>query len=124
MQPVELLGHLDAKLLLENVLVELVADLRGNATLSRADYSIQWTTWEVVDMVEAPPDVEFIDPDDPPSPDAAPNLIPTVNMIGGVSVHATDGNVLAELLAHYGAESSFAREGVWTIVLPDRVPTP
>ena len=59
-----------------------------------------------MDLVEAPTELDQIDPDDPPDPNAAPAMLPVVNTIGSVSVHTTDQTLLAELLAHFGRRRS------------------
>jgi hypothetical protein len=86
---------------------------------SRPGYALAWTTWEVVDSVEAPPD-----PGPPPAPGdapratAGPRMLPITRAVGAVGVHSREEALLAELLGHYGTDVSFVVDSVWLLVLP------
>jgi len=83
-------------------------------------WSIQWTRWEVVDSVPAPPPpVDELSGDAPPR-DTGPALEGAVRTIGAITVHAAEGRLLGELLARAGRERSFVRDTTWTLVLPSR----
>lgn len=89
----------------------------GTGTDGRA--TLQWTTWEVVDSVEAPPSAEQPPVDAPPET-VPPAFLPLVRRVGAIVVHSADERVLAELLSRYGAKASFVRDTTWTLVLPER----
>jgi hypothetical protein len=98
--------------------VELRGALPPGDALMRAGYTLQWSRWNVLEEMEAPPS------DDPPPADEAPSsaepiLVDVVRDIGAISLHSADDALLAELLGHYGSEISFVRDSTWTLVVVD-----
>jgi hypothetical protein len=96
----------------------LTSSFGGDTALIRDGYALQWTSWEVVEEVEA-----ATVPGPPPSGDAPPDsvgppLVPVVRTMGGVVVHSSREALLAELLARYGPEISFVRDSTWTLRVP------
>jgi hypothetical protein len=90
---------------------------------SGTGYTLAWTTWEVVDSVEAPPD-----PGPPPAAGDAPRvtegprMLPVTRAVGAVGVHSAEESLLAELLEHYGTEASLVVDTIWLLLLPERSP--
>jgi hypothetical protein len=101
---------------------QLAAALPADFVMRAAEYTVQWERWEVVQAPPAPEDPDPIVRDEegdaivatPPAPS------PTFHSIGGVTVHSSNGAILAGLLARYGPGSSFVRDSTWTLVLPTR----
>jgi hypothetical protein len=92
---------------------------------SRVAYALEWTTWEVVDSVPAPPDPgPPPGPGDPPRATAGPRMQPVTRAIGAIAVHSGEEPLLAELLEHYGSEAAFVVDTVWVLVLPERTAAP
>lgn len=91
----------------------------GDSTLIRRGYSLEWTTWELVDRVEAPfvAAAPTVGGDAPPPDSVSPATMPIVREVAGVVVHSADESLLAELLARYGADVSFVRDSTWTLVV-------
>jgi hypothetical protein len=88
---------------------------------SRRDYTLLWTTWEVVDSVEAPPEPgPPAAAGDAPRRSAGPRMLPITRVVGAVGVHASDDALLVELLRHYGSDVSFVLDTIWMLVLPER----
>jgi hypothetical protein len=88
---------------------------------ARPGYTLAWTTWEVIDSVEAPPDPgPPAAPGDAPQETAGPRMLPVPRAVGAVGVHSGEESLLAELLEHYGMEASFVVDTVWLLVLPER----
>lgn len=89
----------------------------------RADYTLGWQTWLVVDSIEAPPEpLPPPSPGDPPRRPPSPIMVPVNRALGSVRVHGEDA-LLAELLRHYGA-GSFVLDSAWVLVLPERAEAP
>lgn len=90
----------------------------------RLDYTLGWTSWEVVDSVEAPPPPDQSAADDAPSGSAGPSMEPVLRRVGAVTVHSGDEALLAELLEHYSDRPSFVLDTIWLLVLPERAEAP
>jgi hypothetical protein len=89
------------------------------SALSRVGYSLQWTSWSVVDSVVVVPDVTSA-PGDAPPDSAGPTRMPVVREVGAVAVHSGEAALLAEMAEHYAGEISFVLDTVWMLVLPER----
>lgn len=87
---------------------------------ARAEYTMGWSTWEVVDSVEASPLSDTPSADDAPRTDAEPLMEPVVRSVGAVTIRSADQDLLAELLRHYSDTASFVLDSTWVLVLPDR----
>ena len=92
----------------------------GGGPFTRERYRLGWTTWEVVDSVEAPPE-----PDPPPAPgdpprQTGPRMVPISRTMGAVIVRSSEEALLTELLRHYGSEASFLVDTTWVLVLAER----
>ena len=98
-----------------------LSELGGSeGPFSRPGYTLGWTTWQVVDSVEAPPE-----PAPPPSPgdppqQTGPRMVPSTRTVGAVTVRSDAGALLTELLRHFGADASFVLDTTWVLVLPER----
>ena len=90
----------------------------------RLDYSLGWTSWEVVDSVEAPPPEDTPVAGDAPPASQGPRMEPVVRQVGAVTVHSQDDGLLAELLDHFAAQTSFVLDTMWLLVLPERAQAP
>jgi hypothetical protein len=98
-----------------------LASLSGDEGIfGRAEYTLGWTTWEVVDSVEAPRPTDTPSSDDAPRADARPVMEPVLRSVGAVTVRSPDASLLAELLQHYTDEASFVVDSMWVLVLPER----
>ncbi len=101
---------------------EIPRDLAGlspsDSIFARDDYTLRWTTWEVIDSMVAPqlPELEPVDPTDT----VGPIMAPVVKLVGGIDVYSGEEALLAELYEHYGSQISFVRDTVWTLILPER----
>ena len=95
-----------------------------DSTLVRDAFTLQWRRWEAVDQVLAPPSsVALPAAADAPPDSVGPARVDVVREIGAVVVHSPNDNLLAELLAHYGADVSFARDTTWTLVVGEDEPS-
>ncbi|MEX2048458.1 MAG: hypothetical protein WEB90_02655 [Gemmatimonadota bacterium] len=90
---------------------------------SRETYALEWTTWEVVDSVEAPREVAPTIPGEAPPASVAPAFEPVARVVGAIAVHSADASLLAELLDRYGPTESFVLDTTWFGLLPERAPT-
>lgn len=97
---------------------ELIGMFPGHSTLTRDEYSLQWTSWEIVTMTERVVTTVELEPDDQAPDSAAVELVPVVSDIGGVVLYSTNQDLLAELLSSYGSTASFVRDTTWTLVVP------
>lgn len=89
-------------------------------TFSRPAYTLGWTTWQVVDSVEAPPEPgPPAAPGDPPQ-QTGPRMLPATRTVGAVLVQSGEEALLTELLRHFGADASFVLDTTWVLVLPER----
>ena len=95
-----------------------------NGVFSRTEYTLGWTSWEVVDSVEAPPPTAVPVDVDAPRGSAGPPMEPVVRRIGAVAVHSGDEALLAELHEHYSDRASFVIDTLWLLVLPERAEAP
>lgn len=95
-----------------------VLALTGGA-FDRVEYTLGWSTWEVVDSIEAPPVVELAAEDAPPD-SVGPRLVPVVGSVGAVTVYSREVALLAELLEHYEDQTSFVLDTMWLLLLPER----
>jgi len=91
---------------------------------SRAEYTLGWTSWEVVDSVEAPPPTDLSADDDAPLESVGPLMEPVVRRIGAVTVYSASEALLAELQEHYSDRTSFVLDTLWLLVLPERAEAP
>ena len=87
--------------------------------ISREDYSVAWSVWDVVDSVEAPEE------DVAPTPGDAPlgptiTMLPVVRSIGAITVQSRDTSLLAELSGRFGPGASFVVDKTWVLVLSTR----
>ena len=99
---------------------ELSALGGSDGPFSRSAYELGWTTWQVVDSVEAPPEpAPPPTPGDPPQ-QTGPRLMPVTRTVGAVTVQAGEDALLTELLRHYGTGASFLLDSTWVLVLPER----
>lgn len=104
---------------------ELAALGSDDGIFGRPEYTLRWTTWEVVDSVEAPRPPAATSAADAPRADARPLMAPIVRSVGAVSILSPDEDLLAELLQHYANDASFLLDSTWVLVLPDRAgPSP
>lgn len=105
---------------------ELTALSAEGGVFSRLDYTLGWTSWQVVDSVLAAPDLgpSPVDPADAPPDSVGPRLEPIVRTVGAVSVRSGDSALLAELSERYAGEISFVLDSTWLLVLPERGPAP
>jgi hypothetical protein len=101
---------------------EAPPELTGLA-FSREMYALEWTTWEVVDSVEAPMEVSPTIPGEATSLSVATAFEPVTRVVGAIAVHSGDASLLAELLDHYGPTESFVLDTTWLQLLPERAPT-
>lgn len=100
---------------------ELSGLAEPDGPFSRPDYTLEWTTWEVVDSVEAPPDLGPPPaPGDAPQVTAGPRMLPVTRTIGAIGVHSAEASLLAALTEHFGPGASFVVDTVWVLVLPER----
>lgn len=98
-----------------------LANLEGaGGVFSRQEYRVGWSTWEVVDSVEAPPMADSPSADDAPRADAEPVYEPVVRSVGAVTIRSSDSTFLAELLHRHADEASFVIDSIWVLVLPER----
>jgi hypothetical protein len=98
---------------------EMIGLSREGGVFDRPDYTLQWTSWNVVDSIVVAPDAAFL-PGDAPPDSVGPRLEPIVRSVGGIAVHSGDAALLAELAEHYEEETSFVLDTVWLLVLPER----
>jgi hypothetical protein len=97
-----------------------LAQLGGDEGIfNRPDYALGWTSWAVVDSVEASPSTDLPAPGDAPSEDAAA-MQPVVRAVGAVTVHSSDEDLLAELLERFADQAPFVIDTIWVLVLPER----
>lgn len=102
-----------------------LAGLDGqDGIFSRLEYTLGWTSWEVVDSVEAPPSPDVPAADDAPDQSAGPRMEPVVRRVGAVTVHSSDEALLAELVEHFAGRTSFVLDTMWLLVLPERAVAP
>jgi len=87
--------------------------------ISGEAFTLQWTSWAVVDSVNAPP-ATSLPADDLPPDTVTPQKLPLVRDVGGIVLYSRKRTLLAELLARYGADASFVRDTTWTLLLPQR----
>jgi hypothetical protein len=100
-----------------------LADLAGeDSPFARTDYRLGWTSWNVVDSIEVMPGPPA--PGDTPPELVAPELVPVLRSVGGVSVHSSDAALLAELSERFAGETAFVVDTMWLLVLTDRADTP
>ena len=97
---------------------EVTTAFPGRASLSGPDYSVQWRLLEMLETQEAPDAVSRRPADADATPDSvrADQLQVPIG-IGGVVVRSASGELLAELLARYGARASFVRDSTWTLIV-------
>ncbi len=102
---------------------EIPPDLAGLSArdniFARLDYTLRWTRWEVVDSVVAP-QLRGLEPVDAPPDTVGPIMAPVVKLVGGIDVYSAEEALLAELFEHYGSRTSFVRDTMWTLILPER----
>ena len=98
---------------------ELIGLSQEGSVFDRLDYTLEWTSWNVVDSVVVAPDAVFAVGDAPPD-SAGPRTEPIVRAVGGIAVHSGDAALLAELAARYAEETSFVLDTVWRLILPER----
>jgi hypothetical protein len=92
---------------------------------SRLDYTLGWTSWQVVDSVVAVDlDAAPVDPEDAPPDSIGPRLEPVIRTVGAVAVHSGDSALLAELSQRFADEISFVLDTTWLLVLPERGDAP
>ena len=102
---------------------EELAGLAGpEAPFSRTDYRLEWTSWNVVDSVEVPPMPPA--PGDTPPDVLRPTHAPRLRSVGGIRVHSTDADLLAELSDRFAGDASFVLGTSWLLVLPERADVP
>lgn len=99
---------------------ELSALAGDDGVFGRSEYTVGWTTWEVVDSVPAPPPPDVSAAADAPRTDAAPFMEPVVRSVGAVMIRSADEDLLAELLLRYSDGASFVLDTTWLLVLPER----
>ena len=88
----------------------------------RADYTLGWTSWEVVDSIES------VDTDPPPvdaPPDSVgPMLEPIVRWVGAIAVYSSEDALIAELFEHHADQDSFVLDTMLMLILPERSDVP
>lgn len=98
---------------------EITGVSREGNPFVRADYRLEWTTWQVVDSVPAVVDLSAtIDAVLPDS--AGPAMQPVVHTVGALAVHTADPALLAELADRFADQTSVALDSVWMLILPER----
>jgi len=97
----------------------LVGLSQAGSVFDRVDYTLEWTSWNVVDSILVAPDAVFAAGDAPPD-SAGPRTEPIVRAVGGIAVHSGDAALLAELAARYAEETSFVLDTIWLLMLPKR----
>ncbi len=90
----------------------------GDSTLTRQDYTLQWSLLDIVEQVEAPRSAEELVADAPPD-SVGPTFVSSVRGVGRIVVHSGRSELLAELLHHFGAAVSFVRDTTWTLVVTE-----
>jgi len=98
---------------------ELLGLSQADGPFGRAEYTLEWTSWSVVDSVEVPDDIIYA-PGDAPPPTAGPVLQPVVRTVGGVAVHTGNPTLLAELAERFAPQTSFVLDTTWVLLLPER----
>lgn len=96
-----------------------LSPLPSGGALSRVGYTLQWTSWSVVDSVVVSTDVTSA-PGDAPPDSAGPTQVPVVREVGAVAVHSGDAALLAEMAEHFAGETSFVLDTMWMLILPER----
>ncbi len=96
---------------------EVAGAFPGDTALVRKGYALQWRRWEVVDQIVGPPEPRGPEDADAPPDSVGPRLLSVARPIGGIVVHSGRSELLAELLSRYGAEVSFVRDTMWTLVV-------
>jgi hypothetical protein len=96
----------------------------ADGVFSRLEYTLGWTSWEVVDSVEAPPPTDLVAGDEVVLDPGGPPMLPVLRRVGAVTVHSGDETLLAELLEHYSDQRSFVLDTMWVLVLPERAAAP
>ena len=91
---------------------------------SRAEYTLGWTAWDVVDSVAVTTPTAPTSRDDPSDANAGPRMQPVVRSVGAVTVRASEEALLAELQQHYADATSFVVDSTWLLVLPERGTSP
>ena len=92
----------------------------ADGIFSRLGYTLGWTTWEVVDSVEAPPEEAPPPvPGDAPPDSVGPLLLPITWTVGAVSVYTGEQALLAELIDHFGGDASFVLDTMWVLVVAE-----
>lgn len=97
---------------------EVASAFPGRATLAENEYSLQWRVLEMLEEQDAAPGFNPT----PADADAAPDSVGAERVrvpveIGSVLLRSSDDELLAALLARYGAEASFVRDSTWTLVV-------
>jgi hypothetical protein len=103
---------------------ELAALGGDNGIFSRVEYTLGWTSWEVVDSIEAPPPLDELAVGDAPLESEEPPMQPVVRRIGAVTVYSANEALLAELQEHYTDRTSFVFDSLWLLILPERGEAP
>ena len=98
---------------------ELTTLTAAGDPFDREGYTLQWTSWEVVDSVEAPPSEDLPSPDDLPQ-DSGPLMVPVVQVVGAVAVHTGEEDLIAELMDHFAGNRSLVMDTTWLLMLPER----
>ena len=93
---------------------------QADGIFGRQEYTLGWTSWDVVDSVQAPPSADLPALDAEPNGPAPPPMRPVVRRVGAITVHSGDETLLAELLEHYSDRTSFVLDTMWLLVLPER----
>lgn len=97
---------------------ELAGMSGEDAPFSRTQYRLGWTSWNIVDSVEVMPEPPA--PGDTPPESGGPTMVPVLRSVGGVTVHSSDANLLAELSERFTGETTFVLDTMWMLVLPER----
>lgn len=93
----------------------------AGVTVARPTYTLEWTTWEVVDSVLASTDdVGPPAAGDAPPDSVGPPLEPIARTVGAVALHSGEDALLAELIEHFGRDEAFVFDTTWVRLLPER----
>jgi type II secretory pathway pseudopilin PulG len=103
---------------------ELSSLAREGGLFDRTEYTLGWTSWQVVDSVEAPPNTDVPAAGDQPPDSVGPRMLPVVRRVGAVAVHSGNESLLAELTARYAERRPFVLDTIWMLVLPERAAAP
>ena len=97
---------------------EVATAFPGRTSLTHDEYSLRWRVLEMLEQRDEDPESNPIPADADATPDSVgPNQVSVPIGIGGIVLRSGDDELLAELLARYGAQASFVRDSTLTLVV-------